>query len=154
MGKTAQEWANLFGATIVGQVPDVGGAPFGMARLAHFMHERLTPSQGDRPGRPSDPTWESRPKVPMSQNTHRRLVEIARRLSTPDRQVSPMQVAAQLLEMARSGLGDGKVSLERLESEEQNGMTPVEPRRDTSEGRGAARGRRKGKKQRGSPPQG
>lgn len=121
MGKTAQDWADLFGAKLVGQVPDVGGGPFGMARLAHFMHERLTPSRGERPGRPTDPVWEIRPKVPMSQNTHRRLVDMARQLSTPDRQVSPMQVAAQLLEMALSKIAvKGDVTFEEIESDRQN----------------------------------
>jgi len=100
MPKNPQEFADLLGATLVGEVPDVGGGPFGMARLAHLMHQRLTPSQGERPGRPTDSTWASRPKVPMSEATRRRLVEIAEAMSTPERQVSPMQVAAQLLEEA------------------------------------------------------
>ena len=71
-----------------------------MARLARIMHERLTPSQGERPGRPTDATWETRPKVPMSEATQRQLVEIAAKISTSERQVSPMQVAALLLEEA------------------------------------------------------
>jgi hypothetical protein len=100
MPKDPQEFADLLGAKIVGEVPDVGGGPFGMARLAHIMHQRLTPSQGERPGRPTDSTWASRPKVPMSEVTRQRLVAIAEAMSTPERQVSPMQVAAQLLEEA------------------------------------------------------
>jgi hypothetical protein len=90
----------LLGAKIVGEVPDVGGGPFGMARLAHIMHQRLTPSQGERPGRPTDSTWASRPKIPMSEATRQRLVAIAEAMSTPERRVSAMQVAAQLLEEA------------------------------------------------------
>lgn len=100
MPTNPQEFADLFGARLIGEVPDVGGGPFGMARLAHLLHQRLTPSQGERPGRPTDAIWESRPKVPMSEATRRRLVEIAEAISTPQRQVSPMQVAAQLLEEA------------------------------------------------------
>jgi hypothetical protein len=38
MPKDPQEFADLLGAKIVGEVPDVGGGPFGMARLAHLMH--------------------------------------------------------------------------------------------------------------------
>jgi hypothetical protein len=95
-----EEFAALLGAEIVGEVPDVGGGPFGMARLARIMHRRLTPSQGERPGRPTDAAWENRPKVPMTDATHRRLTQIAEQLSTPERRVSPMQVAAQLLEEA------------------------------------------------------
>jgi hypothetical protein len=100
MPKNPQEFADLFGAQIIGEVPDVGGGPFGMARLAHIMHQRLTPSRGERPGRPTDSTWASRPKVPMSEATRQRLEEIAEAMSTPERRVSPMQVAAQLLEEA------------------------------------------------------
>src|SRR5262245_40066095 len=100
MPKNPQEFADLFGAKIVGEVPDVGGGPFGMARLAHIMHHRLTPSQGERPGRPTDSSWQARPKVPMSEETQRRLNEIADEISTPERKVSAMQVAAQLLEEA------------------------------------------------------
>jgi hypothetical protein len=95
-----KEFAKMLGADIVGEVPDVGGGPFGMARLAHIMHQRLTPSQGERPGRPTDATWENRPKVPMTNATHRQLTSIAEQMSTPERRVSPMQVAAQLLEEA------------------------------------------------------
>ena len=49
MALDPQEFAQMLGAEIVGEVPDVGGGPFGMARLAHLMHERLTPSRGERP---------------------------------------------------------------------------------------------------------
>src|SRR5689334_16642572 len=95
-----QEFAQMLGAEIVGDVPDVGGGPFGMARLAHIMQHRLIPSYGERPGRPTDTSWETRPKVPMSQATHRRLEEIATKMISPERRVSAMQVAAQLLEEA------------------------------------------------------
>src|SRR5712675_319950 len=102
MPRDPEKFAALFGAKLVGEAPDVGGGPFGMARLAHLLHQRLTPSQGERPGRPTDSTWVSRPKVPMSEATQSRLAEMAAALSTPQRQVSPMQVAAQLLEEAVS----------------------------------------------------
>jgi hypothetical protein len=100
MAKNREKLAELLGAKLVGEVPDVGGGAFGMARLAHLLHERLTPSQGERPGRPTDPSWLVRPKVPMSEETAKKLAEIAEALSTPERKVSPMQVAAQLLEDA------------------------------------------------------
>ncbi len=107
MPKNPQEFADLFGAKIVGEVPDVGGGPFGMALLAHLLHQRLTPSEGERPGRPTDATWETRPKVPMSDATQRRLAEIAEAISTPQRRVSPMQVAAHLLEEAVARVDEG-----------------------------------------------
>ena len=88
------------GARIVEQLPDVGGGAFGVARMAALLHQRLTPSQGERPGRPTNPTWVSRPKVPMSKATAQKLQKLATALSTPRRKVSPMQIAAQLLEEA------------------------------------------------------
>jgi hypothetical protein len=100
MAKNREKLAELLGAKIVGEVPDVGGGAFGMARLAHILHQRLTPGQGERPGRPTDPNWVIRPKVPMTEATAQRLAELAEAMSTPERQVSPMQVAAQLLEEA------------------------------------------------------
>jgi hypothetical protein len=100
MALDPQEFARLLGAEIVGAVPDVGGGPFGMARLARILHQRLTPSQGGRPGRPTNPDWVTRCKVPMSAATQETLVQLAREMSTPERQVSPMQVAAHLLEEA------------------------------------------------------
>ena len=100
MAKNGDKLAELLGAKTVGQIPDVGGGAFGMSRLAHFLHQRLTPSQGDRPGRPTNPNWVIRPKVPMSQATAAKLAQIAKAMSTPERKVSPMQVAAQLVEEA------------------------------------------------------
>ena len=104
MATDPQIVAKLFGAKYVSEVPAVGGGPFGMAQLAHVLHQRLTPSQGQRPGRPTDASWDSRSKVPMSESTKQCLAELARRMSTPERQVSPMQVAAQLLEDAVRGV--------------------------------------------------
>jgi hypothetical protein len=100
-----QEFAKMLGAEIVGEVPDVGGGPFGMARLAHLMHEVLTPSRGERPGRPTNPNWVTRCKVPMSDATLQRLTELATEMSTAERKISPMQVAAQLLEEALGRVG-------------------------------------------------
>lgn len=100
MAKNREKLAALLGAKIVGEVPDVGGGAFGMARLAYILHQRLTPSHGERPGRPTDASWVHRPKVPMSEATYEKLVGIAEAMSTPERKVSPMQVAAHLLEEA------------------------------------------------------
>jgi hypothetical protein len=105
MPKDPQRFAELFGAKLVGEVPDVGDGPFGMARLAHLLHRRLTPGQGERPGRPTDPAWEARYKVPMSRATLRQLTDLACSMSSPARQVSPMQLAAQLLEEALARVG-------------------------------------------------
>jgi hypothetical protein len=104
MAKNRDKLAAMLGAKIVGDVPDVDGGAFGMARLAHFLHQQLTPSQGERPGRPTNPNWVTRPKVPMSKATAEKLAKLAEALSTAERKVSPMQVAAQLLEEAVAAL--------------------------------------------------
>src|SRR5260370_36735177 len=104
MAKNIQKLAELLGAARVGQVPDVGGGAFGAARLAEILRSRLEPSQGQRPGRPTDATWTRHPKVPMSEATEKKLADIAEKISTPERKVSPMQVAAQLLEEAGAKL--------------------------------------------------
>ena len=100
MARNIDTIAELLNAEKAGRVPDVGGGAFGAARLARLLHERLTPGQGRRPGRPSDPAWVKHPKVPMSEVTAQKLTKLAEQVSTPDRKVSPMQVAAQLLEEA------------------------------------------------------
>jgi hypothetical protein len=106
MAKNVQEIANLLGAEIKSTLPDVGGGAFGAARLAHLvasLRARLHPGQGRRPGRPSDARWVRHPKVPMSAETEEKLRRMAERASTPERQISPMQIGAQLLEEAVAG---------------------------------------------------
>ena len=56
------------------------------------------------PGRPSDASWVRHPKVPMSEATRRRLSLLAERASDGGRKVSPMQIAAQILEDALAGM--------------------------------------------------
>ena len=64
------------------------------------LRARLAPGQGERPGRPSDPTWTLQRKLSMSQVTLEKLEQLAEALSSHDRRVSPMQVAALLVEDA------------------------------------------------------
>jgi hypothetical protein len=82
--------AEKLGAKVVGRVPACSAGAFGVARLAETLRERLKPSSGKRLGQPSNPNWQSRPKVPMSAETEDRLKELARLLSDDERQVSPM----------------------------------------------------------------
>lgn len=110
MAKNIQRIAEKIGAEVKGRVPDTRGGAFGMERLSKILAERLQPSAGLRPGRPSDPTWVTKGKVPMSSETKEKLKKLAQEASAGGRRVSPMQIAAQLLE-------------ERLES------YPVERRR-------------------------
>ena len=100
MAKNIEKLARALGAEVVGSVPDVGGGAFGAARLARILQTRLEPGRGQRPGRPTDSSWTRHPKVPMSESVERKLIQLAQQVSTPDRRVSPMQVAAQLLEDA------------------------------------------------------
>src|SRR5262245_31387895 len=103
MTRNMKKIAQALGAEIVGQVPETGGGAFGAARLAYVVNalrERLQPSRGMRPGRPTSRDWRLRSKVPMSLKTRSKLRRLARQMSTTERKVSPMQVAAHLLEEA------------------------------------------------------
>jgi len=98
MAKRAEQIARELGATIKGKVPGISGGAFGAARMAKVLSARLSPSVGKRPGRPTNAAWVKHPKIPMSEATHSQLQMLAEQLSTAERRVSPMQVAAQLLE--------------------------------------------------------
>jgi hypothetical protein len=103
MAKNVDKIAKRLGARIIAELPDTGGGAFGAARLSHLiaaLQTRLVPSQGRRAGRPSDATWVRHPKVPMSARTAERLAKLAERASSLGRKVSPMQLAAQILEEA------------------------------------------------------
>ena len=106
MAKNIKRLAKLFGAEIVGRVPDAGGGAFGAARLAHILTARLEPREGERPGRPSVSSWTRRPKVPMSAATEKKLTQLAKKASGGKRKVSPMQIAAQVLEEALAAYPD------------------------------------------------
>ena len=107
MAKNIKKIAAGLGAKVVGQVPNTGGGAFGAARLARIvetMQARLVPGQGRRPGRPTDANWVRHPKVPMSDATRQRLARLAEQISTGGRKVSPMQIAAQILEDALTAI--------------------------------------------------
>ncbi len=92
--------ANALGARVIGSVPEVGGGSFGAARLVTLLQGRLEPGQGKRPGRPTVASWVVSPKVPMSLETEATLAALAEKASLRGRKVSPMQLAAQILEEA------------------------------------------------------
>ena len=107
MAQNIERIADGLGAKVVGGVPATGGGAFGAARLARVvasMRTRLVPGRGARPGRPTDTSWVLRPKVPMSDATRRRLDLLAEQSSRHGRKVSPMQVAAHILEEALAGI--------------------------------------------------
>lgn len=66
--------------------------------FARVLRERLAPSRGQRPGRPRDPELVLQRKVSMSEETYHQLGILAAQVSDHKRKVSPMQVAALLLE--------------------------------------------------------
>ncbi|TWT93354.1 hypothetical protein [Stieleria varia] len=72
--------------------------------LGERIRRRLEPGKGERPGRPSDPSWTVQRKLSMNDETLRTLELIAKSVSTDSRRVSPMQVAAILIEDATQGL--------------------------------------------------
>jgi hypothetical protein len=107
MAKNISQIAEHLGAKVVTRIPEVGGGAFGAARLAKIfeaLQARLVPGQGKRAGRPSDATWVHHPKVPMSEATEQRLTRLAEKASMSGRKISPMQLAAQILEDALMGL--------------------------------------------------
>jgi hypothetical protein len=107
MAKNVEQIANALGAKVIAQVPHFGGGAFGAGRLTRIVAElqsRLVPAHGQRTGRPTDASWVRRPKVPMSKSTERRLARLAQRASASGRKVSPMQLAARILEIALSGM--------------------------------------------------
>ena len=101
MAKNIQTIASLMGADIVDRLALSGHGAFGAARLARILQQRLEPSIGRRPGRPTNVVWVKRPKIPMSLATADKLSKLAEKLSQKGgRRISPMQLAAQLLEEA------------------------------------------------------
>jgi len=72
--------------------------------LGDRLRQRLEPGRGERRGRPSDPTWTVQRKLSMNEQTLEILVLAADAVSTDERRVSPMQIAALLVEDATRGL--------------------------------------------------
>jgi len=106
MARNIKRIVDGLGAQVVGRLPDIGGGAFGAARMARIvanLQGRLVPGQGKRAGRPSDASWVRHPKVPMSEETRRRLTLLADRASAGGRKISPMQLAAQILRRGTGG---------------------------------------------------
>lgn len=75
-----------------------------LASFGERLRGRLAPGQGERPGRPSDPSWTLQRKLSMNPRTLAVLVRLAEELTTSERTVSPMQVAAMIVEDAAERL--------------------------------------------------
>jgi len=68
--------------------------PLDLLHLAHDLRARLQSSGG----RPTDPTWKMYRQVPFAPERWRALERLAEAFSSEERQVSPAQVAAALVE--------------------------------------------------------
>jgi hypothetical protein len=111
MARSIEKIASELGAKVIAQLPETGGGAFGAARLARLVKElqaRLAPGQGRRAGRPTERKWIRHPKVPMSTATQLSLVRLAEQASTPKRKISPMQLAAQILEDALNEMPEAR----------------------------------------------
>lgn len=83
------------GATYVASAPSVDSGDFGMAQLAEVLKERLDARGRRKPGNAIG--WVFNSKVPISAETERQLIALAAKMSTPDRLVNPLDLAAELL---------------------------------------------------------
>jgi len=89
--------AKALGAKRVVPVPNLpSGGPLDLLALRAHVASRLR-SAG---GRPTDPDWKLQRLVPFRKDRWHELEELASRLSSDQRKVSPAQVAAMLIEHA------------------------------------------------------
>src|SRR5688572_7728576 len=104
MPRSAEEIRKALGANQPAPVRTEPHGPFGVLQLQAELVDRLR--SGGGAGRPSDPSWTIRRLVGFRPETWSALTEIAARLSTPRRRVSPGQVAASLIEDSVAKLGE------------------------------------------------
>jgi hypothetical protein len=128
MSSKIERLARKLGAEVVGEVHDYSAGAFGVAQLAQTLRDRLEPGRGKRPGRPSNPAWSKRTKVPLGEETETRLKALAGALSDERRKVSPMQVAAQILEEATASYFSRGRAVHRLEDELLDAIAAVAKR--------------------------
>jgi hypothetical protein len=94
MSLDPKEVAERLGAEHIAQLPNTGGGAFGMARLAEII--KIKDRFGNMHG--SSVRWIPGSKVPVSPQTEKMLIALAEKLSTPERRIEPLQLAAHLLE--------------------------------------------------------
>lgn len=104
MSRGPEEMRKALGANPPVPVRTQPHGPFGVLQLQGEIAERLQTSS--RAGRPSDPAWTIRRLVGFRPETWRALAEMATKLSTPRRRVSPGQLAASLIEESVTKLRD------------------------------------------------
>jgi len=99
MAENIDEIAKLLGAKKVGIV-DAGGGALGAMRLGHFYSERMAMRKALERQKNRQANWVLHLSIPMSQASLDKLTKLAENASSSDCQVSPMQIAAELLEAA------------------------------------------------------
>ena len=104
MPQSPEEIREALGSNPPVSVRTKAHGPFGVLQLQAELGDRL--HTGTKAGRPSDPAWTIRRLVGFRPQTWQALIDIAARLSTPRRRVSPGQVAATLLEDSVTNLRD------------------------------------------------
>ncbi|MPZ13890.1 MAG: hypothetical protein GEU73_05625 [Chloroflexi bacterium] len=110
MPRSSEEMRKALGANQPVPVRTQLHGPFGVLHLQAELAERL--HTGGGAGRPSDPAWTIRRLVGFRPDTWRALTEIAARLSSPRRRVSPGQVAASLIEDSVAKLRESSTPLD------------------------------------------
>jgi len=111
MSGSPEEVCRALGADLAEPVRAQPHGPFGVLQLQRELAKRLH-TRG-RAGRPSDPAWTIRRLVGFRPETWQALSEMAIRLSTTRRRVSPGQVAASLIEERVAQLQKGREPLNR-----------------------------------------
>jgi len=86
------------GASRTIRLPRAPRDPLDAVMLIRIVQAEIQPSQGQRPGRPTNEAWTLRRQIPFREETWSMLQAFANQLSTPERKVSPGQLAATILE--------------------------------------------------------
>ena len=98
MADDLDDIAELLGATVVGQVPDVGGGALAAAYLAKVYQARMRHIGGQRAGEPAAQATDRSLEVPVSESVIHALTELAELVRTrTGRVVTPAEVATGLL---------------------------------------------------------
>jgi hypothetical protein len=96
-----EEIAKAMGAKIIGRVPNVQGGALGAAHLAGIYQARMEEVRKEQ-----GPSTEKIPnltiEIPIGEATAQALAELADLVSTPNKRISPMQVARGLLSQSAS----------------------------------------------------
>jgi len=102
MASNIDEIARLLGAKIVDRIPSIEPGYLGASRMAHVVASlRSRPQSAAKPSH----------QVPLSDTTFEKLEVLAKKTNGGDKNVSPIQLAAELLEAAIDrGLASGSAA--------------------------------------------